>query len=253
MQVQKPEEALDLGTWIGRKQAFASIAGGCSAADAECLRQLREQKKYRGLGLSWEEFCKQRIGIQRQHADRLIRRLEEFGPRYFRLAQATGITPEEYRRIAGSVSEKGLAHAGESIPINAEEAPRPRAAVEEIARVEHLPLSAARQEKLSDGVAAQVRRGVRHGSGTAGQRRGAEWHRARRLATDAVSRQSVSWPIANRPQLAKLPHNLAVRLAYSYARPRATLPVNCAGVHFYVAHPVRRLRMVQAIGLGLKP
>jgi hypothetical protein len=192
MQHQKPDEILDLGTWMGRKQAFASLAGGCSAADAECLRQMRDGKKHRALGLSWAEFCKQRIGTTRQSADKIIHRLEEFGPQYFRLAQATGITPEEYRRIAGSVSEKGLAHAGELIPISAEEAPRLiaaveelrqqaepetakcevedadraiekaerqfRAAVDEVGRVEHLPLSAAQRAKLLSGVSAQTGR-----------------------------------------------------------------------------------------------
>ncbi len=192
MQDQERDAVLELGTWMGRKQAFASLAGGCSAADAECLRHLREQKKYRALGLSWEAFCKQRIGITRQHADRLIRRLEEFGPQYFRLAQATGITPEEYRRIAGSVSEKGLEHAGELIPIGAEDAPRLiaaveelrrqaepqssparaedldraiekagrlfRAAVDEIGRVESLPLDAERHKRLFARVVAGIRR-----------------------------------------------------------------------------------------------
>jgi hypothetical protein len=57
MQQQKQDEVLDLGTWMGRKQAFASLAGGCSAADAECLRQMRDGKKYRALGMSWAEFC----------------------------------------------------------------------------------------------------------------------------------------------------------------------------------------------------
>jgi hypothetical protein len=192
MQVQKPEETLDLGTWMGRKQAFASIAGGCSAADAECLRQMRDKKKYRALGLSWTEFCKQRIGMSQPTADRIIKRLEEFGPQYFRLAQATGITPEEYRRIAGSVSEQGLVHAGELIPISAEEGPRLiaavtelrkqaepetaeseaedvdraiekaqrlfRTAVDEVGRVEHLPLSTAQRTKLLSGVSAQTGR-----------------------------------------------------------------------------------------------
>ena len=192
MKQQKPDEVLDLGTWMGRKQAFASLAGGCSAADAECLRQMREQRKYRARGLTWAEFCKRRLGVPRQYADRLIGRLQEFGPQYFRLAQATGIAPEEYRRIAGSVGEKGLAHAGELIPITAEEGPRLiaaveemrkqaepetdksevedldraiekaerllRAAVEEIGRVEHLALSAAQRAKLLSGVSAQTGR-----------------------------------------------------------------------------------------------
>ena len=80
MQDQKRDAVLDLGTWMGRKQAFASLAGGCSAADAECLRQLRDQKKYRELGLSWAQFCKQRIGMTQPTADKIIRQLEEFAP-----------------------------------------------------------------------------------------------------------------------------------------------------------------------------
>ena len=192
MKQLKPNEVLDLGTWIGRKQAFASMAGGCSAADAECLRQMRSQKKHRALGLTWAEFCKQQIGITRQYADRLIGRLEELGPQYFRMSQATGITPEEYRRIAGSVNEKGLAHAGELIPITAEDGPRLiaaveelrrqaapeagkdgaedqdraiekaerllRAAVNEIGRVEEMPLDAARRQQLFTRLSAQIRR-----------------------------------------------------------------------------------------------
>jgi DNA-binding MarR family transcriptional regulator len=192
MRVQKPEELLELGKWMGRKQAFASLAGGCSAADAECLRQMRSEKRYRALGVSWAEFCKQRLGLTQPTADKIIKRLEEFGPQYFRLAQATGIAPEEYRRIAGSVSEQGLAHAGELIPISAEEAPRLmsavaelrqqaepetdksevedadrviekaerllRTAVDEVGRVEHLPLSAAQRAKLLSGVSAQTGR-----------------------------------------------------------------------------------------------
>jgi hypothetical protein len=192
MQQQKQDEVLDLGTWMGRKQAFASLAGGCSAADAECLRQMRDGKKYRALGMSWAEFCKQRIGTTRQTADQVIKRLEEFGPQYFRLAQATGIKPEEYRRIAGSVSEQGLAHAGELIPITAEDGPRLiaavaelrqqaepeadksevedvgraiekaerlfRAAVDEVGRVEHLDLDYAGRARLSASLAAELRR-----------------------------------------------------------------------------------------------
>jgi hypothetical protein len=192
MRVQKPDEVLELGAWMGRKQAFASLAGGCSAADAECLRQMRDNKKYRALGLTWAEFCKQRIGITRQWADKLINRLEEFGPQYFRLTQATGITVEEYRRIAGSVGEKGLAHAGEVIPITSEDAPRLIVAVEElrrqaepegvkredesmdqaiekmdrmlsaavteIIRVKSLPLNAAQADKMHDKLIAQWKR-----------------------------------------------------------------------------------------------
>jgi hypothetical protein len=131
---KKTDDAYQLGAWVGRKQAFAALAGRCSAADAECLRQIRNQKQYRALNLNWSQFCKQRVGVSHVTVDKLIGRLEEFGPAYFILAQATGITPEQYRRIQGSVRGQALLHAGEEIPINADNAPRLAAAVEELRR-----------------------------------------------------------------------------------------------------------------------
>ena len=54
---------LEVGTWIGRHQAFGLIASKCSAADAACLREIRDNKHYRALGLTWEEFCSRHTGI----------------------------------------------------------------------------------------------------------------------------------------------------------------------------------------------
>ncbi len=130
----KSDEIYDLGTWMGRKQAFSALAGRCSAADAECLRQVKNRKGYRALKLGWGEFCKQRMGISRGTAEKIIRRLEEFGPQYFILAQATGIKPDEYRRISGAVRGQMLLHAGEEIAIDAENAPRLTAAIEGLRR-----------------------------------------------------------------------------------------------------------------------
>ena len=87
--------------------------------------------------------------------------------------------------------------------------------------------------------APHPRPGVRHRSWNRCRRRGAGWQPARRLPAAAVSLQRASWPIANRPQLAKLPHNSALCLACPYARLPGTLPANPAGVHFCVAHPPR--------------
>jgi hypothetical protein len=123
---------LDLGKWLGRRQAFSLVAGRCSAADAKCLRELRESKKYKLLGLTWEECCKQLVGICRSVANLIIQNLEEFGPDYFVIAQVTGISADEYRRISGSVSHHALLHAGEEIPIELENAPRLVAAVEDL-------------------------------------------------------------------------------------------------------------------------
>jgi len=118
------DDALDSGAWIGRRQAFATIAGACSAADAESLRQIRRGKKYRACNMNWEEFCAQRLGLSRATADRIILQLEEFGPQFFTLAQITGISPVEYRRLAPQVGASDLLHSGESIAITPENAPR---------------------------------------------------------------------------------------------------------------------------------
>ena len=124
------EALIHLGTWLGRHQAFGMIANRCSAADAECLRNLRESGQYKRLGLTWEQFCSQRAGISRAHADRLIRRLEEFGANYFRLSELMEISPETYRLIAGSVSDAGIQVNGETIPIAPDNRDKLAAAVE---------------------------------------------------------------------------------------------------------------------------
>ena len=50
------EQDLDLGEWLGRRQAFSMVAGICSAADARSLNEIRENKKYKRLGLTWDDF-----------------------------------------------------------------------------------------------------------------------------------------------------------------------------------------------------
>jgi hypothetical protein len=134
MQEKSTGNAVDLGKWLGRRQAFALVAGRCSAADAECIRKMRAERNYRTLAPSWGEFCKQHLGISKAWADRIIQYLEEFGPAYFLLAQMARVTPEEYRRISGSVRGQALLHAGEEIPIEAENAGRLAVAIEELRR-----------------------------------------------------------------------------------------------------------------------
>ena len=81
---------LEAGTWIGRHQAFGLMASQYSAVDAECLRQIRDNKYYKVLGLTWEEFCGRHTGVDRKTADRIVERLEEFGEAYFNLVK--GVT-----------------------------------------------------------------------------------------------------------------------------------------------------------------
>jgi hypothetical protein len=130
--VSKMDDVFDLGAWLGRKQAFAAVAGRCSAADAECLRTIRQKKLYRARGVTWQEFCPQYAGISRSLADEVIRHLEEFGPAYFHLAGVSKITPQAFRLIAPAVSEEGVQCGDETIPFTPENAGRIAAAVEEL-------------------------------------------------------------------------------------------------------------------------
>src|SRR5437867_8930161 len=94
----------DLGTWLGRRQAFSMIAGKASAADVECLRTIRDQRLYKSKNERWADFCSEHVGASKAQVDRLIHYLEEFGPAFFELTHVTRITPETYRLIAKNVS-----------------------------------------------------------------------------------------------------------------------------------------------------
>jgi hypothetical protein len=122
------DDAFDVGAWVGRRQAFALVAGRCSAADAEILFEIREKKLFRTIEPAWEEFCVKRLGLTRSYVDRIIRQFKELGPNYCKLSSFTRIKPAEYRLISAAVSDDGLAYGGEVIALEPENAPIPAAA-----------------------------------------------------------------------------------------------------------------------------
>jgi hypothetical protein len=124
--------SVGVGLWLGRGQAFSLIANKCAAAQAECLKRLRQEGAYKSLGCTWEEFCRQHLGLSRSRADQLIRQLDEFGAAYFHLAEIMRISENSYRRIAGAIHDDCLEIGGELVPIAPEHAPRIRAAVLEL-------------------------------------------------------------------------------------------------------------------------
>jgi len=130
MEENQTQDVFDLGAWLGRKQAFTLLAGRCSAATVVCLRKIREGKRYRALGLTWEEFCRQRAGVSRAFADKVIQQLEQLGPAYFELSSITRITPDQFRQIADAVTDEGLTYAGNAIEIISENAPMLAQAIE---------------------------------------------------------------------------------------------------------------------------
>src|ERR1700686_1659316 len=114
---------LEVGTWLGRHQAFGLIANKCSAADAACLREIRDNKHYRALGLTWEEFCSRHTGIDRRTADRIVERLQEFGEAYFNFAHLIPMHPPGFRELASRVSGNTIELDGQKIPITPDHAP----------------------------------------------------------------------------------------------------------------------------------
>jgi hypothetical protein len=126
---QNQEAMMNLGAWLGRHQAFGLIANRCSAADAECLKAIRDGGEYKQLGLTWEQFCTKHAGVSRVHAERQIHYLEEFGGNFFRFTEVMPISPGTYRLIAGAVSDQGLECDGERIPLVRENRTKVAAAV----------------------------------------------------------------------------------------------------------------------------
>jgi hypothetical protein len=123
-----------LGRWLGRREAFALVAGRCSAAEAEGLRHIRERKLYRGVAGNWDEFCSAHVGASRRNVERNIRLLEEFGPAFFYISQIAHIGPEEYRAIAEHVDSEGVHLDGAVAPLLPENGAEVAAAVSELLR-----------------------------------------------------------------------------------------------------------------------
>jgi hypothetical protein len=125
-------DTFDIGALVGERKTLSKMAGSCSAADALCLRKIRESKQYLSKTKTWEEFCPKYLGIDRSTADRLIRVLEEFGPESFETMGQLGLTPKQYRLLAPQVQGKALHHAGEAIRLLPENGPQIHAALREI-------------------------------------------------------------------------------------------------------------------------
>jgi hypothetical protein len=120
---------MEAGLWTGRQQAFDVIAGKCTAAKAAALKELRDSRAHEGLGLTWEQFCAQYAGISRSQADDVIRRYNELGADYFRLAEIARVSPETYQSIAPRVDNGSIELNGETIPLVPENTLKIRAGI----------------------------------------------------------------------------------------------------------------------------
>jgi hypothetical protein len=126
------EQIIAATAWVGRQQAFAIVASHCSAAQAQCLREIKETGAYQQLGVTWEEFCPQYAGITRVYADALIRRLDEFGDAFFKLSQLARVSPATYRQIADQVHDDVIEIDGQPIALIPENAKKIRAGIQRL-------------------------------------------------------------------------------------------------------------------------
>lgn len=125
-------DPVSLGTQLGRGQAFGVIAYKCSAAQAKCLQEIQESGAYKLLGLTWDDFCAQRIGLSGRRVEMIIKNLKEFGETYFHLSEIVSISPETYAKIAPKIEGESIELDGEMVPIIPENAARIRESVKRL-------------------------------------------------------------------------------------------------------------------------
>jgi hypothetical protein len=123
--VSDEQQLVELGIVLGQRKAFGMVAGRCSAAQAECLRKIHDEKLYLRFSPSWAQYCESHLKVSRRTADRAIALLKELGTIYYEAAALTGITPAEFRRVRDAIREDGI-HIGGAvialIPQNSERA-----------------------------------------------------------------------------------------------------------------------------------
>jgi len=149
------EKHKDLGAWIGLQKAFAAVGDSCSAARAQCLKQVRDSHMLDDLGLTWDEFCKDCAGISRPHADSLIRQYDQFGDAYFRLTEIAPISPQRFQQIAGHVDADSIEIDGRKVALTPENAPKIRAAIQTLRSQLRRPPAPARPP--ADVIELQIR------------------------------------------------------------------------------------------------
>jgi hypothetical protein len=94
--------------------------------------EVYDNKLYLAVEASWEDYCKNRLGISRRTAERLIRNYKQYGPNLARLNCFARIKPGEYRLFAAVLTDDGLLYNGETIPLEPENTPRLAQVVEAI-------------------------------------------------------------------------------------------------------------------------
>lgn len=113
-------EMIELGKWMGRRDAFGQVAGCCSAAEIESLRRIHDGKLYQSLNCTWQEFCAEHLKVTARTVDRELAHLRRFGPAFFAVRQFARISDREYAAIADCITEEGVRVNGELVALDPE-------------------------------------------------------------------------------------------------------------------------------------
>jgi hypothetical protein len=124
------QQFLRIGKWIGRGEAFAVNATFSHFAQAKCWKEIHDSGDYKTLGLTWEEFCTEHLGLVRTRVEAIIAGLEEFGENFCRLSEILRVSPETYRAISPKIAGDAIEIDGEMVPIAAENSALIRGAVQ---------------------------------------------------------------------------------------------------------------------------
>lgn len=130
-------EPFSAGIALGQMTAYRIVASRCSAAQAATIRDIRDNKLYKAVHCTWDEFCTRYLRMTRITAERIISVLSQLGPEYFDLSNITHISPETFRLIVPHISGGAIRHNGAAVELRPENA-------EQIARI----ISAVRKEVL---------------------------------------------------------------------------------------------------------
>src|ERR1019366_7559168 len=102
------DPAVDLGRLLGQRRAFSALGGRCSAAHAQLLRRIRDEKLYRALAPTWRAICRTHLAITCRHAAPHIALPNRFGPCYCEASQRLEITPRQYLAIEPVLREHSV-------------------------------------------------------------------------------------------------------------------------------------------------
>jgi hypothetical protein len=116
---------LDLGRFIGRAEGYRHVSLAAKERELATLLEIKTRKLYRATGLSWEEFCQQRLGRGRQQVDEEIAGYRVLGVELLHVAELVGLTRDGLRELRALPADElpRLTAGGRAVQFGQEELP----------------------------------------------------------------------------------------------------------------------------------